>query len=985
MVERDEEGAVRRMIGTYADIEERKRKQMELEQSQKRFMEITQIATDWIWEVDVHGRYTFVSERVKEVLGYSPEELLGQSPLSYMHPQEAKRVGAIFMQYIEACTPFRDLENVNLHRDGHEVILQTSALPIFAEDGSFAGYRGTDRDITEERRAHEKLQRSEHALSEAQRLASIGSWTLDLQNNHLSWSDEIFRIFEIDSTRFEPSYEGFLNAIHPEDVARVNEAFAASVDKREPYSIEHRLLLNDGRTKYVWERGETIYDDSGTPIRAQGTVQDITEREKLKAELIAAKERSEAANRAKSEFLANMSHEIRTPLGGIIGLTRLALATELNEQQRDYLQKVQTSSKALLNVINDILDYSKIEAGRLDIEAVEFRLEELLRNLSDLFGYKAYEKGIGLHFLVEGVDDALLIGDPLRLTQVLNNLVGNAIKFTRKGDVIVRIAPIKRGAEHLHLRFSISDSGIGMSPAQQQMLFTPFHQADTSNTRIYGGTGLGLVICKHLIELMGGTIELQSTENEGSTFSFELSLRWRKDVVRTFATLKGTRVLVVDDDAISRSVLREMLESLGAEVFTCNSGEAALRKAQQTPCSYYLIDWKMPGMDGIETIRRLREVLGETIGNVIMVSAFASKTELLGVARKEGVWIEQMLEKPFTPSDLLEAFELAPLNAADDAQTEHFATKGSVLLVEDHEINAQVAQENLEHFGLRVTLAANGAEALEKARGGRFDLILMDIQMPIMDGFEASRAIRAFDTQTPIVALSAAVMERDRQKTKEAGMNAHLAKPIELESLKTVLRRYLGELPQNSRPITMTEEPLELEGVDGSALLNLGIGRAKLRSLLHAFAKNYADGAQRLADLDVGSEAFEQAIHSLKGISANLRMNSLHAECVAIEQASVTERLMLRTQMLSTLEAIVTRIRALPSDTPTMSAKATPRALIADLLEQLEQDRYIEPQTITTLCAGLDTPLALELRAAFDSFDYDRARHILQGYTQEQP
>ncbi len=899
------------------------------------------------------------------------------------------------------------------------------------------------------------LKRADYMNDQAMQVTRAGSWSIHVQDT----PDCVYLSERARDILGEPVAVGGLHTaadMHAhrlasgeraameaaeQDLRRVAEGTLAVCDR----VCAHRRP-QDGRVVWVRLAAQLTRDAQGQALEMVGMLLDVTELKtaeddmrRVNAALEQALHEAEDATRTKSDFLANMSHEIRTPMNAIIGLSGLALKNDMPARVRDYLQKIKHSGEHLLGIINDILDFSKIESGKMDIEAVPFELHTVIDNVVNLVSEKVDEKGLELLCAIDPDIPRTLIGDPLRLGQVLINMANNAVKFTKAGEVRIAIAVESQGGAELVLAFRVSDTGIGLSPEQMGRLFKSFAQADSSTTRQYGGTGLGLAICKSLAQAMGGTVGVESQAGQGSTFWFTARLgigSTEKIMAWPAMDLHGRRVLVVDDNQASSLILCDMLAGLGFTAHHADSGQQALAMLTQAnhndcPYEFVLMDWLMPGMDGLQTVAAIRALHIPTSPFILMVTAHR-RQELVRGAERLG--IDHVLAKPVNSSLLIntmmqilgaaqtQAQAVPDVAMRQDSSLEARLTAISgarVLLVEDNEINQQVACELLRDIGLEVDVADNGQIAVHQvqarwAQGLPYDIVLMDMQMPVMDGVTASRLIRETHSSAdlPIVAMTANAMKVDRERCLDAGMNDFVTKPINPEALWQALLSWIqprAGLGQSSPPAAaraaagpqqadaLAALPMHIAGLDAK----LGLARTNHNAGLYLamLRKFFATQKDTLLHIRQARDAADMATaerlaHTLRGVAGNLGAGHVQACAERLESALRTSAPAddVEAAEAQAAEALATLMQALqatpgllepqlPGSVQGLSAQEqhAAQALLQSIRQRL-QDDDTEAQDLWDSNATLLRRVcgnAAHIEAAMGDFAYEEALRLL--------
>ncbi|WP_139332605.1 response regulator [Aquipseudomonas alcaligenes] len=902
--EQSEIGDLSRALCRYRDaMQELDCQRRQFSEAEAWYRQIIEFAPDGMLVVDEAGTILIANPKVHEQFGYVHGAMLGLC-VDDLVPLNVRPVHAQMRAKFMDSNRSRAMGSISgdfraVDRQGREfpVELGLTRLPLI--EGRSPCACVTIRDISERKRLDQQI--SDQLAFQRVLLDTLPYpvFVKDADMRYIDFNQSFLDTFGVRREDLLGRTVLQFAALPAEDIPRYQEANQKVIREGGSHVAEVRIPLSDGQLHPAIYCLSGYKGSDGRTAGLVGTLIDISAQKQAELDQAHAKELAEEATRLKSDFLANMSHEIRTPMNVIMGMAHLALDSGLEGRQRSYVEKIQTAAQGLLGIINDILDFSKIEAGRMHFEQVDFFLEDVLSGLVDQATLKAQEKGLELLFDIATSVPTGLVGDPLRLGQVLNNLLSNALKFTERGEVTLCIRPEQESDGKVWLYFEVQDTGIGMSAEQISRLFRAFTQADSSTSRKYGGTGLGLTICQRLVQLMGGDIGVDSEPGIGSSFYFRAPFGLQKEqrqLIIGMDDLLGMPVLVVDDNATAREILTSMLTSLRFQVDNAASAVQAIDKLEQAhaagkPFRLVLMDWMMPGVDGIEALRRIRS--DEQIADTplfIMVTAYSRDElrECLGELE-----VQDVLVKPVTPSTLLDSIlnafgreALARPRRREVAQEVEWAQRqlsgAYLLLVEDNLVNQEMTVEILGRAGIRVDVASNGAQALAMVVQRAYDGVLMDCQMPVMDGFEATQRIRQLPgmAQLPILAMTANAMAGDRQRCLDAGMNEHIAKPLDVGQLFITLSRWIkghGAQPPvvvpEPDPLVPVIEGLELE----SALQRLAGDSALLRRLLERFCDSEQGSIARVRQALLAGERgeAERLVHSLKGLAGNVGAREL--------------------------------------------------------------------------------------------------------------
>ncbi len=914
----DSEGNVSLIVEKLQDITARKRTEDALKKSEERFRAFVENANDLVFTVSLDGLFTYVSPKWMELLGHDPADILGKSFEEFVHPEDVLACWGFLEKVVTTQEKGEGVEYRVRRQDGRWRWHFSTGSSLKDEAGKVVSFLGIARDITERKRAEQETRAQFDFLQTLMETIPNPIYYKDVNGRYLGCNR---------------AFADFLGWDREEIIGKT----AYQISPRELadyyYRMDEVLLQKGGVQRYEWimrdhhgQDREVIFNKAvfhgadGGAGGIVGNIGDITalkekEREiqeanrRLESAIARAEElaaQAESANQAKSDFLANMSHEIRTPLNGALGMIGLLMDTPLDDEQRRYAEMARLSGDALLSLINDILDFSKIEAGRLDMEMLDFNLRALLDDFAAMMAVRAHEKDLEFVCAAAPEAPALLQGDPGRLRQILINLAGNAIKFTEQGEIAVRATVASETDETVVIRFSVRDTGIGIPADKQERLFESFTQLDSSANRRYGGTGLGLAISRQLADLMGGDIGVNSEAGSGTEFWFTARFEKQGDIPQETgppASIRGARILVVDDNATNREVLRVRLESWGARTAEAADGPEALqvlyRSVEQgEPFEAAILDMQMPGMDGA--------LLGKTIKNdhhlkEVRLVMMTSQGRRGDAGEMAAIGFAAYLTKPLKESELFDSLAAVLSGQSDVTKAPAIITRHSVrelrrekiriLLAEDNIVNQQVALGILKNLGLHGEVAADGGEVLKALQSNPYDVILMDVQMPEMDGIQTTRAIRegrAGETAKAvhIIAMTAHAMQGDREMCMEAGMNDYIPKPVEPLALAEALNRWLRERDPDAGEDDLISHPSCLESsadipgpvLDKTALLERLMHNQELvRTVVQGFLEDMPQRIEALQNSIDNEDArtLRYRVHSIKGTSANMSGESL--------------------------------------------------------------------------------------------------------------
>ncbi|HEY4370182.1 MAG TPA: response regulator [Steroidobacteraceae bacterium] len=897
----------------------------ELRKTAERVAMANQAAGISMWEWDHQTDVVHVAEgsafvkRLGGATSYAGTEYSSR----FVHPEDQRRYHQTFVDALDMPPGGNDRIEQRyrvLLQDGTLQHIQFHGRVMRAENGKPTGILGVDWEVTHEEEAKLEIARQAAQLLEAQqRFERAVSGTQDclfdieVASGSCWVSPRFYDLLGYAPDEYEQTVATLYALMHPEDRPNMARMIEAHYMRNEPFDLEYRLLKKDQTWIWLRSRATAQRNSRGTPIRLSGAMHDITEARAAREALVLATADAEAASNAKSTFLATMSHEIRTPMNGVIGMTGLLLDTSLDRVQRDYAETIRASADSLLTILNDILDFSKIEAGKLDIELLELDLAGNVDDVGSIMAFQAAAKGLELVVNVRPEVPDRVFGDPQRIRQCLLNLVGNAIKFTQKGEVVLEVCSLGRQNGRSLVHFEVRDTGMGIAQDSMAKLFQPFTQADSSTTRRFGGTGLGLSIVRKLVEMMGGQVGAHSEAGAGSAFWFTLPMETASDSAGTPGVSyepKGKRVLLVDDNETNRRVLSVQMSHAGYAVESAASAEEALQRLHQQDSAGFdvvVLDYQMPDMDGA------------TLGQHIVADSSIAPTRLVlltsldrsgDTQRFSDIGFSAYLTKPVRTRELLDCLGKTLVYEAQDwhLHSQPIITRGTliatenkrqysgkVLLVEDNAINQRVARRFLERLGCEVHVVGDGLQAVQAYQSGSYGFILMDMQMPVMDGLEATQRIREIEgtqRRTPIVALTANAMMGQLERCLAAGMDDYLTKPLDISRLQDVLDRFVGSAARSASAVlpaplpAPATVPLADDGAIRARLVEIaGDDSEFIAELISAYILGSTEAlGEMLAAVDASDHvALSRAAHKLKGASANLHLQSLTALSLDIE------------------------------------------------------------------------------------------------------